>query len=91
MKQLDDDLLFRHLAGLIMDDRVWDPTVSTRNRDGLLERGTARAFFAAVAGQIRARTVLPNSTSRRRYSAGGLSVAKRMSGIPLKQTALRNL
>lgn len=79
MKQFDDGPLVRHYAGLIMDERVWAPTVPTRNRDGLLEGGTGRAFFTAVVEQIRAQTLLPDSISHGRYRAGGLSVAKELS------------
>jgi transposase len=40
MEQLDYNLLFRWFVGLSMDDRVWDPTVFTKNRERLL-RGTS--------------------------------------------------
>ena len=32
MEQLDYNLLFRWFVGLSMDDRIWDPTVFTKNR-----------------------------------------------------------
>jgi len=37
MEQLDYNILFRWFVGLSMDDRVWVPTVFTKNRDRLLD------------------------------------------------------
>jgi transposase len=37
MEQLDYNLLFRWFVGLSPDDKVWHPTVFTKNRDRLLE------------------------------------------------------
>jgi transposase len=51
MEQLDYNLLFRWFVGLNMDDRVWDFTVFSKNRERLLEADMARAFFAEV-GQL---------------------------------------
>jgi transposase len=48
MEQLNYNLLFRWFVGLGMDDRIWAPTVFTKNRDRLLEGDIARAFFAEV-------------------------------------------
>jgi transposase len=36
MEQLDYNLLFRWFVGLNMDDRVWDPTTFSKNRERLL-------------------------------------------------------
>ena len=36
MEQLDYNLLFRWFVGLEMDDRVWDVTVFTKNRERLI-------------------------------------------------------
>lgn len=58
MEQLDYNLLFRWFVGLSMDDPVWDATTFTKNRDRLLEGDVARAFFAAVLEQIRAKKLL---------------------------------
>ena len=46
MEQLDYNLLFRWFVGLEIDDRVWDPTVYSKNRDRLLNQEMARAFFS---------------------------------------------
>ena len=58
MEQLDYNLLFRWFVGLEMDDRVWAPTVFTKNRDRLLRGEVAEAFFEAVLGQARERGLL---------------------------------
>jgi transposase len=48
MEQLDYNLLFRWFVGLNMDDRVWDFTVFSKNRERLLEADVARAFFVEI-------------------------------------------
>ena len=58
MEQLDYNLLFRWFVGLEMDDRVWAPTVFTKNRDRLLQGDVAQAFFEAVLRQAQERRLL---------------------------------
>src|SRR6188768_1569880 len=58
MEQLDYNLLFRWFVGLNMDDRIWDPTVFTKNRERLLAGDIAEAFFARVLAQARERGLL---------------------------------
>ena len=53
MEQLDYNLLFRWFVGLNMDDRVWDATVFSKNRDRMLQSEVARLFFQAVVEQAR--------------------------------------
>ncbi len=53
MEQLEYNLLFRWFVGLEMDDRVWDVTVFTKNRNRLLEGEIADRFFEAVLDQAR--------------------------------------
>lgn len=53
MEQLEYNLLFRWFVGLEMDDRVWDVTVFTKNRDRLLGGDVAEAFFQAVLAEAR--------------------------------------
>jgi transposase len=43
MEQLEYNLLFRWFVGLGIDDRVWVPTVFTKDRDRLLEGEVAEA------------------------------------------------
>src|SRR5262245_61059723 len=56
MEQLHYNLLYRWFVGLGVDDRVWVPTVFTKNRDRLLEAEVARKFLAEllVHRQVRA-------------------------------------
>src|SRR5215467_6510565 len=58
MEQLDYNLLFRWFVGLKADDRIWDATVFTKNRQRLLDGEIARAFFDRVVGQARERGLL---------------------------------
>ncbi len=51
MEQLEFNLLYRWFVGLGMDDRVWSPTVFTKNRDRLLDGDIAQAFFEAVLAE----------------------------------------
>lgn len=58
MEQLEYNLLFRWFVGLELDERVWVPTVFTKNRDRLLEGEIARAFLAGVVAEARRRGLL---------------------------------
>jgi len=58
MEQLEYNLLFRWFVGLEMDDRVWDVTVFTKNRDRLLSGEIAESFFQAILEQARAAGLL---------------------------------
>ena len=53
MEQLDYNLLFRWFVGLKADDRIWDATVFTKNRQRLLDGDIARAFFERVVAHAR--------------------------------------
>jgi transposase len=55
MEQLDYNLLFRWFVGLSMDDKVWDATVFTKNRDRLLRGHIAVLFFEQVLAEARER------------------------------------
>src|ERR1043165_4365599 len=55
MEQLDYNLLFRWFVGLSMDERIWDPTVFTKNRDRLLRGHIATRFFEQVLAEARDR------------------------------------
>lgn len=48
MEQVQYNLLFRWFIGLSMDDKVWVPTVFTKNRQHLIEHGAVRALFEQV-------------------------------------------
>ncbi len=53
MERLEYDLLFRWFVGLSMDEKVWDETVFTKNRERLLEGEIAGLFFEQVLGQAK--------------------------------------
>ena len=48
MEELDYNLLFRWFVGLNMDEKVWDVTVFTKNRERLLKADVAKKFFQLV-------------------------------------------
>ncbi len=58
MEQLEFNFLFRWFAGLEIDDRVWDATVFTKNRERLLGIGGP---LHSRSGRERVRAVLPRS------------------------------
>jgi transposase len=48
MEQIDYNLLFRWFVGLGIDDRVWDHSTFSKNRDRLLDADVAAKFLEAV-------------------------------------------
>src|SRR5256885_5956265 len=58
MEELNYNMLFRWFVGLNMDDRVWDPTTFTKNRERLLRGDIAEQFFAGVLDQARGHELL---------------------------------
>jgi transposase len=58
MERLEYDLLFRWFVGLSMDEKIWDVTVFTKNRERLLEGEIAGVFFEQVLGQAREHELL---------------------------------
>lgn len=58
MEQLEYNFLFRWFVGLSLDDRVWDVTVFTKNRDRLLRGAVAEAFFQQVLDLARREQLL---------------------------------
>src|SRR5713226_4247800 len=55
MEQLDYNLLFRWFVGLGMDDRVWDATTFTKNRERLLSGDLAQRFLEEIVAEARSR------------------------------------
>jgi transposase len=51
MEEMQYNLLFRWFVGLEMDDRVWDVTVFTKNRERLVRGEMAQKFLQQVIGQ----------------------------------------
>jgi transposase len=58
MERLEYDLLFRWFVGLSMDEKVWDQTVYTKNRERLLKGEIAELFFEQVVGQAKEQGLL---------------------------------
>ncbi len=58
MEQLEYNLLFRWFVGLSANERVWHPTVFTKNRDRLLEGAVSEQFFSLIVRQARAKKLL---------------------------------
>ena len=50
IEQMDYNLLFRWFVGLELDDRVWDASTFSKNRDRLLEADVAREFLSVLLG-----------------------------------------
>lgn len=48
MEELDYNMLFRWFVGLSMDDKVWDASTFSKNRERLLNGNIADAFFKQV-------------------------------------------
>ena len=58
MEQLNFNILYRWFVGMGMDDRVWDPTVYTKNRARLLRGQVDVRFFDAILAQAREKGLL---------------------------------
>ena len=48
MEQLDYNLLYRWFVGLAPDDRVWDPTTFTKNRERLQNGEVFTKFMTSL-------------------------------------------
>ena len=57
-ERLNYDLLFKWFLGLAIDDRSFDASTFTKNRDRLLDHEIAERFFAAAVEQARLRRYL---------------------------------
>jgi transposase len=53
MEEIDYSILFRWFVGLSLDEKVWDATTFTKNRDRLLEGAVAKEFLAQVVERAR--------------------------------------
>jgi transposase len=53
MEEIDYSILYRWFVGLNMDEKVWDATTFTKNRDRLLEGAVAKEFLAQVVERAR--------------------------------------
>lgn len=58
MEQLNYNVLFRWFVGLNLDDKVWDVTVYTKNRDRLIDGEVSQRLLASVVEQARKANLL---------------------------------
>lgn len=58
MEHLDYNILFRWFVGLGLDDRVWDATTFTKNRDRLLQGEVDKVFFEQILAEAADRGLL---------------------------------
>src|SRR5258707_124531 len=81
MEQLHYNLLYRWFVGLGVDDRVWGPTVFTKNRARLLEAAAARKFLAELLGHRQVRALLSDD----HFSVDGTQVqaCASMNALPV--------
>ncbi|NIR43887.1 MAG: IS5 family transposase [Gemmatimonadetes bacterium] len=67
MERLEFDLLFRWFVGLGVDDRAWDPSTFSKNRDRLMDAEAAAAFLAGVVSHPQ----VARQMSREHFSVDG--------------------
>jgi len=60
VEQLEYNLLFRWFVGLSMDDKVWDHSVFSKNRDRLIQHDVATLFFETIRRQAERADLLSN-------------------------------
>ena len=70
MEQIDYNLLFRWFVGFSMDDKVWNHSVFSKNRDRLLEGEVSHRFFAQVLAQAEDADLL----SKEHFSVDGTQI-----------------
>src|SRR5580765_1413466 len=58
IEQLEYNLLFRWFVGLGLDERLWDHSTFSKNRERLLRGAVADAFFAQVLDEARTHGLL---------------------------------
>jgi len=58
IEQLEYNLLFRWFVGLGLDERIWNHSTFSKNRDRLLRGAIADAFFAQVLDEARGHGLL---------------------------------
>lgn len=58
VEQLQYNLLFKWFVGLQIDEKVWNPTTYTKNRDRLLGERIARIFFETTVKKAKKKRLL---------------------------------
>ena len=64
MERLEFDLLFRWFVGMGVDDRAWDHSTFSKNRERLMEGDVAAKLLSAVMAQPRVKRLLSSIISR---------------------------
>jgi transposase len=67
MERLNYDLMFRWFVGLTIDDKVWNHSVFSKNRDRLMEHNVDELFFDAIKKQAYSKNLM----SREHFSVDG--------------------
>jgi transposase len=81
MEQLDYNLLYRWFVGLNADDKVWDVTVFTKNRERLMDGEVSQQLLEAVVRQAQEKSLL----SEEHFTVDGTLIeawASRKSFVP---------
>jgi len=81
MEQLNYNLLFRWFVGLNPDDRIWDVTVFTKNRERMMQGEVSQRLLAAVLSEARKHNLL----SEEHFTVDGTLIeawASRKSFVP---------
>lgn len=71
MEQLDYNLLFRWFVGLSADERVWDASTFSKNRDRLVDADVGKQLFDEIVRQARRKKLL----SSEHFSVDGTLIA----------------
>lgn len=71
MEQLDYNLLFRWFVGLSVDEKVWNATTYSKNRDRLVDADISRALFEQIIGQAKRKHLV----SSEHFSVDGTLIA----------------
>lgn len=58
MEQINYNMLFRWFAGLSMDDRVWDASSFSKNRERLMQADVAKSFMSRLLNLPRVKGLL---------------------------------
>ena len=71
MDRIEFDLLFRWFLGMDPDEKAWDATVFSKNRERLLEHEVAALFFAGVVERAQGKGLLSSD----HFSVDGTQLA----------------
>lgn len=82
MEQLDYNLLFRWFVGLSADERVWDASTFSKNRDRLVQADVGKALFDEIVGLARRKRLL----SSEHFSVDGTLIAAWASQKSVRRT-----